>query len=294
MKINRNKYFVGKDKATKHVLFLAKSLNITPPGFKDFSKDLILKTDAKNFRVNFSKEVQDVIKTGRSSMLQTWFDANDRFLQPALEMSIEESVPGIGITMSSSLAGYTATASSGSVLESPELALARDICYYHERTCELYNDGDMSGFSRSFRGFLHSSVALVDCFLFRYTFHLKEMIEDTSEYANTMTLDSKTRVEDRLEAWMQTFAASELGSFPNWKERSQFMELKAKRNEFTHPTVPSVALNPVEVVRYLNFGATGVGGMLAKMRKASATSDKIGFIYQIHHLPNVSLQKQPK
>lgn len=151
---------------------------------------------------------------------------------------------------------------------------------------------DMPGFSRSFRGFLHSCVALVDCFLFRYTFHLKEMIEDTSEYTNTMTLDSKARVEDRLEAWMQTFAANELEHFPNWKERSQFMELKAKRNEFTHPTVPSVALKPAEVVRHLNFGATGVGSMLAKMREASGVSDKIGFIFQVHHLPKVSIPKK--
>lgn len=139
MKIKRNEYFVGKTKATEHVLFLAKSLNITPPKFKDFSKDVILKTKAKDFRVNFSKEVSDVVNTGKSSMLQTWFDANDRFLQPALEMSIKGSVPGIELTMASSLASHTATASIGAVIEAPELSLTRDICYYHEQTCELYN-----------------------------------------------------------------------------------------------------------------------------------------------------------
>lgn len=294
MKLNRSGFFVGKDKATKHILYLAKSLNIDVPKYKDFSKDIILSNESKSFRVNFSEEVNQIIKTGRSNMLQTWFDANDRFLQPALELSMEGDVSGLEVKMTSSLGTHTAHVSSSGVLEAPELALGRDICYYHQQTCALYNDGDMNGFARSFRGFLHSCVALVDCFLFRYTFHLKEMKIDTSEYMNTVTLDSKARIEDRLDAWIQTFAATELGQFPNWKERSQFMELKAKRNEFTHPTVPSVSFEPKEVTRYLNYGASGVGGMLAKMRKASGASDRIGFIYQIHHLPKVTVPKKSK
>lgn len=294
MKLNRSDFFVGKDKATSHVIHLAKALNIEIPKYKNLSEDLILKNDTKSFRLNFSEEIDQVIKSGRSNMLQTWFDANDRFLKPALEMSMESSIPGLEITMASSIGSHTAQASSNGVIESPELALARDICFYHKQTCDLYNNGDMAGFSRSFRGFLHSCVALVDCFLFRYTFHIKEMEINTSDYLNTLTLDSKARIEDRLEAWMQTFATTDLAQFANWKERSQFMELKSKRNEFTHPTVPSVSFDPKEVAKYLNYGATGVGGMLAKMRKASGASEKIGFIYQVHHLPNVITPKARK
>lgn len=294
MKLDRSNFYVGKDRAIKHIVYLARSLNIAVPKFRDFSKDVVLKNGSKEFRVNFAEEVEQVVKAGRSNMLQAWFDANDRFLNPALEMSIEADVSGLEFTMTSSLGSHTAQASSDGVLEAPELALARDICYYHQQTCALYNSGDKHGFARSFRAFLHSCVALVDCFLFRYTFHLKEMKVDTSEYMNTVTLDSKARIEERLEAWIQTFAATELEEFPDWKERSQFMELKAKRNKFTHPTAPSVSFEPKEVARYLNYGASGVGGMLAKMRKASGETDRIGFIYQIHHLPKVTIPKRCK
>ena len=294
MKLNRVNYFVSKERAIKHIEYLAKSLKIDVPKYKDFSQDVILETTKKNFRLNFAEEVDTVIKTGKGNMLQTWFDANDRFLQPALEMHMDKQdkkISGLGFKLRSSLGSHIAEVSSDGIIEAPELSLARDICYYHEQTCTLFNDGDITGFSRSFRGFLHSCVALVDCFLFRYTFHIKDMIGETSQYVNTLKLDSRIRMEERLEAWLQTFAPSALEHFEGWKERIHFMELKRKRNEITHPTVPTVIFEPGKVAQFLNYGASGVGGMLAKMRRESSTTDRIGFIHQITHLPKVSKLK---
>lgn len=233
------------------------------------------------------EEIDHTRKHGRANMLQSWFDAQDRFLQPAMEMAAFGTVPGVRFQLTSRLGSYSAQVLSHGVLESPELALARDIDYFHKETCERYNSRDLEAFSRSFRGFLHSAVSLVDCFLFRYAFHIRDIIPDPSQYINTLTLDSRASVMERLEAWLQTFAPAELESFNDWKERSQFIELKNKRNEFTHPSVPSVTFEPKEVAKYLNYGATGVGKLLGRLRKVSSASDKIGFIHQVSNLPTV-------
>ncbi len=291
MKLIRPKIYVGKEKATKHVIHLAKALKIMVPKPKKFGEDIILKTEKKDFRINFKEEIEHTQKFGKANMLQTWFDSEDRFLQPAIEMSVFGTVSGLEFKLTSTVGSHTANVSTNGILEAPELALARDICHFHIETCEQYNSGDITGFSRSFRGFLHSCVSLVDCFLFRYAFHIRDLIPDPTQYINTLTLDSRSGVMERLEAWILTFATNEIESFKDWSERSQFVELKRKRNEFTHPAVPTVTFEPVDVAKYLNYGASGVGKLLGKMRRSSSVTDKIGFIHQVSHLPKVTVKK---
>jgi hypothetical protein len=280
--------YLGKDKATRHVIYLAKTLKIAVPKPKSFAEDIFITNDAKTFRINFKEEIDHTCKHGRANMLQSWFDAGDRFLQPAIEMSASGTAPGLRFHLTSTLGSHTAQVSNHGALESPELALTRDIAYFHKETCERYNIRDIEGFSRNFRGFLHSAVSLVDCFLFRYAFHIRDIIPDPSQYINTLTLDSRASVIERLEAWLMTFAPSELESFKEWKERSQFIELKNKRNEFTHPAVPTITFEPKEVAKYLNYGATGVGQLLGRLRRTGSITDKIGFIHQVSHLPTVT------
>ena len=291
MKLIRSKIYLGKEKATMHVIHLAKALKIIVPKPKKFGEDIILKTEKKDFRINFKEEIEHTQKYGKANMLQMWFDSKDRFLQPAIEMSVLGTVSGLNFELTSTVGSHTANLKTNGVLEAPELALARDICYFHIETCELYNSKDIAGFSRSFRGFLHSCVSLVDCFLFRYAFHIRDIIPDPTQYINTLTLDSRSGVMERLEAWILTFAVNEIESFKDWSERSQFIELKKKRNEFTHPAVPTVTFEPVDVVKYLNYGASGVGKLLGKMRRSSSVTDKIGFIHQVSHLPKVTVKK---
>ena len=292
MKLKRAQFYLGKPKAINHVEQLAKALNIAIPKRRDYGVDVLLKTENKTFIVNFDKEVEHTVRHGKANMLQAWFDAEDRFLQPAIEMSASSSAPGITFTLTSSLGSHAASVSNHGILESPELALSRDICFFHQETCDLFNTGDVAGFSRNFRGFLHSCVSLVDCFLFRYAFHTKDLIGDTGQHESGSILDSRAGVGERLDAWMSTFATQEIEGFKGWKERSQFIELKNKRNEFTHPCVPTVSFEPVDVAKYLNYGSTGVGKLLGRMRKASSSTDRIGYIHQVSHLPEVSVLKK--
>lgn len=288
MQLIRPNLYLGRDKAIRHVTSLAKALRIAVPQHKQFAKDILIPSGAKTVRINFDEEIAHTCQHGRAKILQSWFDASDRFLQPAMEMSATSSTPGLRFQLTSTLGTYSAHVSNHGVLESPELALARDITYFHKETCNQYNARDIAGFSRSFRGFLHSATSLVDCFLFRYAFHIREIVPDPSQYINTLTLDSRASVMERLEAWLMTFAPNELESFKTWPERSRFIELKDKRNEFTHPAVPTVSFEPKDVAKYLNYGATGVGKLLGRLRRASSASDKIGFIHEISHLPTVT------
>lgn len=291
MQLIRPNLYLGKDRAIRHVTHLANVLKIPLPKQKAFSEDFFITIGAKTFRINFKEETDHTCRHGRANILQSWFDAEDRFLQPAMEISVSGTLPGLRLHIMSTLGSHSAQVSNDGVVESPELALTRDVCYYHKETCERYNARDFEGFSRNFRGFLHSAVSLVDCFLFRYAFHIRDMIPDPNQYLNTLTLDSRASVMERLEAWLMTFAPGELEHFKHWKERSQFIELKNKRNEFTHPAVPAVSFDPTDVAKYLNYGATGVGQLLGRLRRAASVTDKIGFIHQISHLPTVKVRE---
>jgi hypothetical protein len=131
VKLKRAQFYVGKSKAQHHVEQLAKSLNIVIPKPRDFGADVHLKTENKTFSVNFGKEVDHTVRHGQAKMLQAWFDAEDRFLQPAIEISASSTAPGVTFTLTSSLGSHSASVSNHGILESPELALSRDICFFH-------------------------------------------------------------------------------------------------------------------------------------------------------------------
>jgi hypothetical protein len=289
MKIVIPDVYLSKQKAIQHVEILAKKLNISIPSYNQYEKDIFLDNGTKKFRLNFSEEVSFVQKHGKARMLQIWFDAEDVFLQPAIEMSTFSTIPGINTIIGYEIGNYKAELKNCGILEAPENSLANDICFYFESTCTAFNSEDIKNISRYFRSFLHSCVSIIDCFLFRYSFYVKQHIKDYDQYDNIKILDSRLPIEERLDAWMQTFATQDSCCFKTWKERSQFMELKLKRNEFTHPVSPVTIYNPQDIVKYLNIGSVGVGQLLARMRRSSSLTDRIGFIHQVASLPKIRL-----
>lgn len=282
-------YHLQRKTAETHVFELARSLSISIPEHHAFQEDVQLANNQKTFRINFEEEIEHTMKMGKAKMLQHWFDVRDTFLQPAIEMATFSKIPGLSAHVTATVGNYSTSLKNYGVLQSPGASLADDIRFFHRETCSSFNNRNTSAFSRNYRAFLHSCVSVVEYFLHRYLSYVKMKITDTSEFDNLAILDSREPIEKRLRSWMMTFATHELDKFNSWDERSRFLELKKARNGFTHPSEPVVKYEPEVVKKYLDFGSSGVGKLLARMRRAAGSSDRIGFINQIASLPEVRL-----
>lgn len=281
MKLSIPKFQVGKERSEKYVLRLCKDLKLPIRNKKDLTKILNINSSDKPTQIKLLDEVDFVRKNGKANILQHMFDANDRFLNTPVSMAILGPDCGLKIQMSSNYGNHATNISFPGSIEAPEVSFSDDISYYRRDAVNSFNSDDIHGFTRAYRAYLQCCVSLIDCFIHRYTFHVKELIPSTDEYENTAVLDSRKSIEERLEAWITTFATHRLDAYKNSKQRSKFLELKRQRNEIVHPVYPSIGYSVKNAVKYLNFVQDGVGGLMSELRKYTGYSENIGFIRQV-------------
>lgn len=282
---------VGVEKAEKYILQLCKELNIPVHRKRDLHNTVKITSGENITEINLQNEIEYVKKNGKANTLQMMLDTNDRFLNTPLSIGVLGDDCGLKIEMSSKYGQHASSIQFPGVIEAPETSFADDITYFRREAVRTFNDSDLSGFSRSYRGFLQSGISLIDCFLHRYAFHVKTMIPSTDEYSNTAILDSRRSMEERLEAWMVTFAYHKMDEYKNSKQRSKFIELKSQRNNIVHPSNPSIPYGAKEVVKYLNYAQDGIGGLLSELRRYTGYSENIGFIRQIKTQPSIIMRK---
>lgn len=291
MKLSIPEYHIGTEKAEKYILQLCKELNIPPPRKRDRRNIIRITSGETVTEIDFEKEIEYIKRNGKALTLQNMLDANDRFLNTPLSIGVLGDDCGIKMRLNSTYGAHNSSIQFPGVIEAPELSFSDDISHFRREAVRTFNDGNLSGFSRSYRGFLQSSVSLIDCFLHRYNFHVKRMIHSSDEYTNTAVLDSRKSIEERLEAWITTFAFHKMDEFKNSKQRSKFIELKSQRNNIVHPSNPSIPYGAKEVVKYLNYAQDGVGGLLTELRRYTGFSENIGFIRQIKTQPTIIIAK---
>jgi len=292
LKLLMPKFHVGNAKAEKYILQLCKELKIPTPKKGELRKTIRVALEETFTEINLEKEIEYVKRNGKANALQMMRDANDRFLNAPLSLGVLGDCCGLKIELSSKYGEHASSIQFLGVIEAPEISFTDDISYFRCEAVRTFNDDDLSGFTRSYRGFLQSSISLIDCFLHRYTFHVKSMVPSTKDYVNTEILDSRKPIEDRLEAWVTTFAYHKIDEFRNSKQRSKFIELKRQRNSIVHPSNPSIPYGAKEVVKYLNYAQDGVGGLLAELRRYSGYSENIGFIRQIKTEPTITMRRK--
>lgn len=291
MKLLMPKFQVGKERSEKYVLRLCKDLKLPIRHRKDLKKVLTI-NNSKRTKIKLRDEVSFVRQNGKANRLQQMFDANDRYLNTPVSMAMIGTDCGLKIQMNSNYGNHATNISFPGSMEAPEVSLSNDISHYRGEAVECFNSNDIHGFTRAYRAYLQCCVSLIDCFIYRYTFHVKELIPSTSEYQNTAILDSRKPIEERLEAWITTFATHKLDIFINSKQRSKFLELKKQRNEIIHPAQPCIGYSVKTVVKYLNYVQDGVGGLMAELRKYSGYSENIGFIRQIKTQAEIKIVKK--
>lgn len=291
MKLSIPEFHLGTEKAEKYICQLLKDLKLSVPPKSDRQKTIKVILRNQETDIDLRLEVEHVKKTGKAHILQMILDQNDHFLNTPLSLGMMGDDCGIKINLSSTYGSHKSAIEFPGVIEAPEISFADDLSYFRREAVLAFNHKDLSGFSRSYRGYLQSSVSLVECFLHRYTFHVKQLIPSTNEYANTEILDSRRSIEERLEAWMTIFATQNLQEYLGSKQQSKFIELKSQRNRIVHPSAPSVPYSMKDVVKYLNYVQDGIGGLLADLRRYSGYSENIGFIHQVKTLPLITVIK---
>jgi hypothetical protein len=265
-----------REKAEKYIFDLCKQLNIQA---------------GPNSFVNVQHEIDFAIKHGRADVLQSIFDSSDRFLNSPMSIGMGGNVPGLKVEMASNYGNHKSSINNHGLIEAPEISFSKEITFYRKEAVIAFNNDDLSNFARCYRAFLQSSVSLVECFIHRYVCHIRALIASTKEYVNTETLDSRRSIEDRLDAWMQTFATHRMEEFKSSKSRSKFIELKMQRNSLVHPSQPTIPYEVRNVVKYLNFVQDGVGGLLSDLRRFSGYNENIGFIRQVKTEPEIRIIK---
>jgi hypothetical protein len=282
---------VNTEKAIKYIELLCKDINFP------FNKSMLTKSITYNVGQNkqlisFPDELQSIKTNGKANILQFYYDSNDQFLKLPPEMSLyTDGASGLHFNISSSYGSFSSELEGPGAVEAPETSLSYDIISSRNKCIESFNNKNYIDFNSYYRSFLFSSISLVDCFLHRYNFYLKENIKDTSEYDNLKELDSISAIDKRLRAWMYTFATDKIDEIELTKQWSQFMELKKIRNSIVHPTNPTISYSVKNITKTLNLAKYGIGGLLLLMRKYACQRELIGFIQSIYNVPEIRIKE---
>ncbi|EII3117714.1 hypothetical protein HJ076_11370 [Vibrio parahaemolyticus] len=284
---------VGKDKAEKYILQIWRDLNLPKIPKKHLYKEVkVSQQEAAPFTIDLKSEIEFVRKNGKAKTLQQMLDQNDRFLSSPISIAIMGDDTGMKFDLGSQYANYSESVKFPGGIESPEVSFTDDITHYRKEAYKAILANDFSGLARAYRSYLQCAVSLVDCFLHKYTFHVNELVSNPSEYTNIATLNSQAPLEDRLDAWVTTFAAHKQKEFKSSKFRSKFIELKGNRNGIVHPTYPMYSYSVKEMVKFLNYAPDAIGGLLAQLRSFAETTENIGFIQQMKSEPLIQLRKR--
>ena len=288
MKLVIPKIQVGKSKAEDYVLYLAKELKF-PVKKNDLKKKYPYNLNEKPKIIDFPHEIKSVMETGAADTLQFMYDQGDSYLKTPISIGIHCDVPGIKSSASSTLGSHKNAFSHSGFIEAPEVALSSDIVHYRNATVLAINNNEFETVTRAYRSYLHSCISLVDCFLYRYVFHLKEGNFTSEQYS---MLASTAPIMKRLEAWVMIYSKDYYEQYLKSNERSKFNELRIERNSIVHPSKPTISYQFNLVVKHLNLAKDGIGGLLALLRAYAKQKDNIGFIRRIHYMKNVTVRKK--
>ncbi|MBL0493029.1 hypothetical protein [Aeromonas veronii] len=284
---------VGKEKAEKYVIQIWKELNLPKINKKYLYSEIIINQKlADAFIIDLKGEIDCVRKNGKANVLQQMLDQNDRFLSSPISIAIMGDDTGVQIDLGAKYVSHSENLKVPGGIESPEISFADDITHYRKEAYKAILSDDFSSLTRAYRSYLQCAVSLVDCFLHKYTFHVNELVSNSKEFINLVTLNSQAPLEDRLDAWVTTFAAHKHKEFKSSKYRSKFIELKSKRNGIVHPTNPMYSYNVKDMVKFLNYAPDAIGGLLGQLRGFAETTDKIGFIQQMKSEPLIQLRSR--
>lgn len=275
----------SKSNAEKYVASILSDLGWPIPKRKDDFHEITIGSGKNTIKYCFEKEVEKAKENGIPGIIQQMNDMQDSYLCGSIPLGASCTGKGIGIKIKSEFRGQSYELNAPGTLEAPEISLANDILFY--RKSAVGNSDDLSNINRCYRGYLQSCISLIDCFLFKYLCTAKSLITDTETYQNLKTLDSKGRIEDRIEAWILTFATHHLSDYKSGHEWKEFKEIKKERNSLVHPVSEIIPYGLDRMVEIFNSVQNGIGGLLKAFRSYSENKRKIGFVERLFTAPKI-------
>lgn len=233
----------------------------------------------KEEKKKYYELVQEVRQTGICGFIQKDLDRQDSVFGGIFGLS----TTGWQMKLTTEWAGYKKELTGPCRNIPSEFDLSEDIEFYKDETCYESANHDFEMCIRNYRGYLFSSLALIDSYINRHIvlFDFKKL-----ESENFLKLKDSRNAEERIEIFVNefcNFSFSELKESVAWDD---FKKLKNLRNEVVHSLNPYMGIELKEIASNLNLSINGVGSLLKKLQEGQGRLS-LGFIERVRTSPVV-------
>jgi len=241
--------------------------------------DNITKNPGTDREVNtkYVELIQQVRKTGICDFIQKDLDRSDNVFGGALSISTNASCFELTVEW----AGYKKEL-KGPFRNTPsEIELSEDIEFYKEETCIESSNHNFEMVSRNYRGYLFSSIALIDCYINRHILYYDKKEKNTNDFNK---LKNSRKTEERLELFVKNFCDFSYSSLKQSAIWDDFKKLQYLRNEMVHSVNPYMGIEIKEIASNLNLSICGVGSLLNKLQLGQSKFS-LSFIERVRTSP---------
>lgn len=242
-------------------------------------KEYIIKNQGteKEEKKKYYELVNQVRQYGICGFIQTDLDRQD----PVFGGTFGTSTPNWQIKLTTEWAGYKKEINGPCRNIPSEIDLSEDIEFYKEETCIESSNHDFEMVSRNYRGYLFSSLALVDCYLNRHIILFDFNGMKSSEFDK---LKNSRNTEERIELFIKICCDFEFTKLKQSNTWDDFKKLKNLRNEMVHSLNPFMGFEIKELATNLNLSVNGVGALLKKLQEGQGRNS-LGFIERVRTSP---------
>jgi len=270
--------------AEKTLVSILNSLNILIPS-KNKQHQYIIKNKGteQEVKLKYFEILQQIRNNGICKFIQDDLDRSDPVFAGTFGMSTTINNSKIAMEW----AGYKKELNGPCRFTPSEIELSEDIEFYKDETCIESTNLDFEMCSRNYRGYLFSSIALIDCYINR---HIK-LHEFSGHKTERFTeLKENTNTEKRIKLFVDEFCNFHFDKLKQSVPWDDFKKLKRLRNEVVHSVNPYLGFDVKETALNLNLSKHGVGSLL-KMLQEGQGRISLGFIERVRTSPIISFNQ---
>lgn len=235
-------------------------------------------TDKEEKR-KFHELVEQVRKYGACGFIQVDLDRTDTVFGGTFGLS----TPNWQMNLTTEWAGFKKELKGPCRSIPSEYDLSEDIEFYKDETCLESANHDFDMCCRNYRGYLFSSIALIDCYINRHIVLFDFKGHQSKKYSE---LKESRNTEERIELFVDGFCDFPFSKLKQSQAWDDFKKLKPLRNEVVHSLSPYLGVELKEIASNLNLSIHGVGTLL-KMLQEGQGRFSLGFIERVRTSPTI-------
>lgn len=273
-------YHLSREAGRKQVMDTLARVMPTVPTNIDWRNGHIelARGDAKK-RFTFAEMEREARTTGVVEFIQKLLDSRDTIFGG----TFESATPNFQISIKTEYAGWTREVQGPCRIGLVADDLMEDILHYRQQACLASNDYNFREVARHYRAYLMACISLFDAFINRHI--LLASHENFDSPAFTRLKESR-KVEDRMEAWLETCTDKTMKDLTRRPEWSDFQAIRKERNEILHVVDPFSVYRIREIATILNYVRSGIGEFL-KLLRVFHKKPTLLFIERLRTAPKV-------